>query len=150
MNWDLIEDTQNEHCKIWECTVTLSTSKARVWNLHTLLTLLANNLLLLWVLKNAFTHRKLCDMAAKILPVVRRQHLLLCTLLICNAAAMEVTIAALTNHPEQIHVFVLSTHKYLCICYLNSSGTSHLSRQFGNRMGCYPSFSNLDTFIWWG
>lgn len=27
--------------------------------------------------------------AAKILPVVRRQHLLLCTLLICNAAAME-------------------------------------------------------------
>lgn len=27
---------------------------------------------------------------AKILPVVRRQHLLLCTLLICNAAAMEV------------------------------------------------------------
>ncbi|KAG6475517.1 hypothetical protein ZIOFF_064741 [Zingiber officinale] len=29
------------------------------------------------------------SMAAKILPVVRRQHLLLCTLLICNAAAME-------------------------------------------------------------
>ncbi|URE48391.1 CBS domain containing protein [Musa troglodytarum] len=28
-------------------------------------------------------------MAAKILPVVKRQHLLLCTLLICNAAAME-------------------------------------------------------------
>ncbi|GLT44249.1 hypothetical protein SLA2020_181580 [Shorea laevis] len=27
--------------------------------------------------------------AAKILPVVRKQHLLLCTLLICNAAAME-------------------------------------------------------------
>ncbi|KAB1201512.1 hypothetical protein CJ030_MR0G003199 [Morella rubra] len=27
--------------------------------------------------------------AAKILPVVRRQHLLLCTLLLCNAAAME-------------------------------------------------------------
>ena len=27
---------------------------------------------------------------AKILPVVRNQHLLLCTLLICNAAAMEV------------------------------------------------------------
>ncbi|KAL4361539.1 hypothetical protein GQ457_04G000020 [Hibiscus cannabinus] len=27
--------------------------------------------------------------AAKILPVVKRQHLLLCTLLICNAAAME-------------------------------------------------------------
>ena len=26
----------------------------------------------------------------KILPVVKRQHLLLCTLLICNAAAMEV------------------------------------------------------------
>jgi hypothetical protein len=26
----------------------------------------------------------------KILPVVRNQHLLLCTLLICNAAAMEV------------------------------------------------------------
>ncbi|XP_023518289.1 DUF21 domain-containing protein At4g33700-like isoform X2 [Cucurbita pepo subsp. pepo] len=32
------------------------------------------------------SHRK---HAAKILPVVRRQHLLLCTLLICNAAAME-------------------------------------------------------------
>lgn len=29
---------------------------------------------------------------AKILPVVRKQHLLLCTLLICNAAAMEVHI----------------------------------------------------------
>ncbi|KAL2906537.1 hypothetical protein RDABS01_005247, partial [Bienertia sinuspersici] len=28
--------------------------------------------------------------AAKILPVVQRQHLLLCTLLICNAAAMEI------------------------------------------------------------
>jgi metal transporter CNNM len=28
--------------------------------------------------------------AAKILPVVKNQHLLLCTLLICNAAAMEV------------------------------------------------------------
>ncbi|KNA25247.1 hypothetical protein SOVF_008270 [Spinacia oleracea] len=28
--------------------------------------------------------------AAKILPVVRKQHLLLCTLLICNAAAMEI------------------------------------------------------------
>ena len=27
---------------------------------------------------------------AKILPVVKNQHLLLCTLLICNAAAMEV------------------------------------------------------------
>lgn len=27
--------------------------------------------------------------AAKILPVVQKQHLLLCTLLICNAAAME-------------------------------------------------------------
>ncbi|XP_022897771.1 DUF21 domain-containing protein At2g14520-like [Olea europaea var. sylvestris] len=27
--------------------------------------------------------------AAKILPVVKNQHLLLCTLLICNAAAME-------------------------------------------------------------
>ncbi|OMO92153.1 hypothetical protein COLO4_17822 [Corchorus olitorius] len=27
--------------------------------------------------------------AAKILPVVKKQHLLLCTLLICNAAAME-------------------------------------------------------------
>lgn len=30
--------------------------------------------------------------AAKILPVVRKQHLLLCTLLICNAAAMEVNV----------------------------------------------------------
>lgn len=30
--------------------------------------------------------------AAKILPVVKNQHLLLCTLLICNAAAMEVRI----------------------------------------------------------
>lgn len=31
--------------------------------------------------------------AAKILPVVKNQHLLLCTLLICNAAAMEVVIS---------------------------------------------------------
>lgn len=30
-------------------------------------------------------------LAAKILPVVKKQHLLLCTLLICNAAAMEVS-----------------------------------------------------------
>lgn len=29
-------------------------------------------------------------MAAKILPIVKNQHLLLCTLLICNAMAMEV------------------------------------------------------------
>ncbi|XP_038882680.1 DUF21 domain-containing protein At4g33700-like isoform X3 [Benincasa hispida] len=41
------------------------------------------------------SHRKhavwqsLINMTARILPVVRRQHLLLCTLLICNAAAME-------------------------------------------------------------
>lgn len=28
--------------------------------------------------------------AVKILPVVKKQHLLLCTLLLCNAAAMEV------------------------------------------------------------
>lgn len=30
------------------------------------------------------------DITAKILPVVKRQHLLLCTLLMCDAAAMEV------------------------------------------------------------
>lgn len=30
--------------------------------------------------------------AVKILPVVKNQHLLLCTLLICNAAAMEVSV----------------------------------------------------------
>ncbi|KAL1182541.1 hypothetical protein V6Z11_A02G123600 [Gossypium hirsutum] len=30
--------------------------------------------------------------AAKILPVVRKQHLLLSTLLLCNAAAMEVYV----------------------------------------------------------
>lgn len=33
-----------------------------------------------------------CYYAEKILPVVRNQHLLLCTLLICNAAAMEVPL----------------------------------------------------------
>jgi len=36
-------------------------------------------------------NRTLCIYAAKILPVVQNQHLLLCTLLIANAAAMEVT-----------------------------------------------------------
>lgn len=35
---------------------------------------------------------ELCfGLTAKILPVVQNQHLLLCTLLICNAAAMEVS-----------------------------------------------------------
>lgn len=34
-------------------------------------------------------------LTAKILPVVKNQHLLLCTLLICNAAAMEVSILSL-------------------------------------------------------
>lgn len=35
------------------------------------------------------------DITEKILPVVKKQHLLLCTLLICNAAAMEVNMLKL-------------------------------------------------------
>lgn len=40
----------------------------------------------------AITEHSFFVITAKILPVVRKQHLLLCTLLICNAAAMEVIL----------------------------------------------------------
>jgi hypothetical protein len=44
-----------------------------------------------------------CYYAVKILPVVRNQHLLLCTLLICNAAAMEVLLPLFIDLFEFIH-----------------------------------------------
>jgi len=60
--------------------------------------------------------------AVKILPVVRNQHLLLCTLLICNAAAMEVLL------PLSIYLFLsLSTDSssviYFKLISISSSDT---------------------------
>lgn len=45
-------------------------------------------------------HMLICccfTVTAKILPVVKNQHLLLCTLLICNAASMEVHIVEISR-----------------------------------------------------
>ncbi|KAL9685200.1 hypothetical protein QQ045_022648 [Rhodiola kirilowii] len=46
--------------------------------------------------------------AAKILPVVRRHHLLLCTLLICNAAAMEALPIFLTSLISETGAILIS------------------------------------------
>jgi len=53
-------------------------------------------------------------MTEKILPVVQNQHLLLCTLLMCNAAAMEVLLPGMRYLPFVILYNVDNFKAYVC------------------------------------
>lgn len=61
--------------------------------------------------------------AAKILPVVRNQHLLLCTLLIGNALAMEVSsfprdkVNYVLEHQRALSLVYNAIFRLLCVLY---------------------------------
>lgn len=64
-------------------------------------------------------------LAAKILPVVQRQHLLLCTLLICNAAAMEVIFLWIFFSESSCDPIM--KHFYIYKLVFLASGSPHFS-----------------------
>lgn len=82
----------------------------------------------------------------KILPVVKRQHLLLCTLLICNAAAMEVSER--TTFPLSGSIWGMHIIDFLELVDL--ADTSYISRWLGNSLGCHSYFGDFDPSIWRG
>lgn len=83
-----------------------------------------------------------CVLTEKILPVVKNQHLLLCTLLICNAAAMEVQLQAYAC------LYVVTQISYSK--WLFFSDTSYFSWWSCYCLGRYPDFSDINSFVWWG
>lgn len=85
-----------------------------------------------------------CYNAAKIISVVKRHHLVLCTLLISNATAMEVYHIAPEIITKFIHISILKQVLFIV------SGASYILEQIGPGIRCHYYFSDFNTSLWRG
>lgn len=85
-------------------------------------------------------------LAAKILPVVKNQHLLLCTLLIGNSLAMEVCELSFIFRKKFMTFIYLQLTVYIFV----PAVSSYILRQAGASLGCNSYFCYAHSHVWRG